>query len=73
MKKKKNALKKCLIFQEKEISSPKLKNLLYFRGELAKPENQKFHIFCFLRQDFSHIRTQKQSYTFPYKEAKFFK
>ena len=25
-----------------EISSPKLKKLLYFRRELAKPEKQKF-------------------------------
>ena len=37
--------KKCQIFREMEISSPKLKKLLYFRRELAKPEKQKFLIF----------------------------
>ena len=35
---KKPALKKFLIFQEMELSSLKLKNLLYSRKELAKPE-----------------------------------
>ena len=40
-KRKKPALKKFLIFQEMEISSLKLKKLLYFRTELTKPEKQK--------------------------------
>ena len=39
------ALKKFLTFWEMELSSLKLKRLLYFRRELAKPEKQKFLIF----------------------------
>ena len=47
---KKPTQKKILIFQERELSSTKLKKLLYFfqkklflyfRREIAKPENQK--------------------------------
>ena len=36
--------KKSQIFREMEISSPKLKKLLYFRRELAKPEKQISYI-----------------------------
>ena len=39
-KKKKNNLRKLLIFQEMELSSPKFKKLLIFQGKLPKPENQ---------------------------------
>ena len=46
-KNKKNTLKKFLIFREMELSSLKLKKLLYLKRELAKPENQKFLIFRF--------------------------
>ena len=31
-----------------ELSSPKLKKLLYFRRELTKPENQKNVLYFFL-------------------------
>ena len=34
---KKSTLKKILIFQEMEFSSPNLKKLLYFKRKLAKP------------------------------------
>ena len=36
------------MFQEMELSSPKLKKLLYFRRELAKPENKKNGLYFFL-------------------------
>ena len=51
---KKPTPKKSLIFQEMEFSSTKLKknsyifyikNFLYFRKELTKPEKQKFRMF----------------------------
>ena len=42
--KKTHSEKKSQIFREMEISSPKLKKLLYFRRELAKPEKQISYI-----------------------------
>ena len=48
-----------------ELFSHKIKKFLYFKRELAKPENQKFHIFCLLRENFSNISTKEKSvYTF---------
>ena len=38
--KKKNTLKKSLIFRGMELSIPKLKKRLNFRNELTGPENQ---------------------------------
>ena len=67
------APKKLLIFQVMELYSSKFKKLLYFRRELPKPENQKFHIFCLLRENFSNISTKEVSHTFPYKGAQFSK
>ena len=43
--KNKSTLKKLLIFGKMELSSSKLKKLLWFRKELTRPENQKFLIF----------------------------
>ena len=43
-----------------ELSSPKLKNFLYFRRELAKPENQTFHIACLLRELLKYRRKRKK-------------
>ena len=68
------APKKLLIFLILLILySSKFKKLLYFRRKLPKPENQKFHIFCLLRENFSNISTKEVSYTFPYKGAQFSK
>ena len=33
------------IFQEMELSSPKLKNFLYFKKELTKPKKQTKNLF----------------------------
>ena len=59
--KNKLTLKKCLIFLEIELSSPKLKKLLYFflnfflifKDGTCKLGNQKFLIF--LQKSFPHI------------------
>ena len=49
--KKQPALKKCLIFWEKELSSPKLKKLFtFFQEELTGTENQKFIILLFAQK-----------------------
>ena len=42
-----------------ELSSHKIKNL-YFRKALAKAENQRFHIFCLLRELFKYKRKRKK-------------
>ena len=47
-----------------ELFSPKLKILLIFQEELAKRENQKFHIFCFLRENFSNISAKEKSFLY---------
>ena len=67
-------LRNVSYFRKWNILAPNLKKFLYFSKELAKPENQKFHIFCLLRENFSNINAKENvSYTFPYKEAKFSK
>ena len=53
-------------FGKYNFLAPSLKNFLYFRGELAKPENQKFliflfTIFCLLRENFSNISAKEKS------------
>ena len=75
-KNKKPTLKGFLIFWEMELSSPNIKKVfLYLSKELAKLKTKNF---C-LRENFSHIsththtHTQKVSYIFSYKEAKFSK
>ena len=41
--------------------------------EFAKPENQKIHIFYFLRENFLSISKKEKSFLyFPLQEAKFF-
>ena len=40
-----------------ELSSPKFKKLL-------KPENQKFHIFCLLRENFSNISAKEKGFLY---------
>ena len=42
--------------------------------ELAKSENQKFYIFCLLRENFSNINAKEKSFLyFRNKETKFSK
>ena len=73
---KKPTLKTCLIFQETELSSSKLKkqNLLHFRRELPKPEQDKFLFLflCFERTFQVHAQKKKVAHSFFYKRAKFF-
>ena len=45
-----------------EVSSTKLKQLPIFQEELPKFENQKLHIFCLLRENFSSINAKKKSF-----------
>ena len=50
-----------------EHFSPKL----IFQVELAGPENQKFHIICLLRQNFSNISAKENSFLyFPLQRSK---
>ena len=55
LKNEKKPSKKCLIFQEMELCSPKPK-------KFAKPENQKFHIFCLLRENFLNITAKEKKF-----------
>ena len=58
-----------------ERSSSKLKNILYFRRELTKPENQNFHVFCLLREKFLNRSAKKKKFLVLYfrKETRFSK
>ena len=58
-KNKKNSL---LYFGNWNFLVTSLKNFLYFSRELEKPEKQKFHIFCLLRENFSNISTKEKSF-----------
>ena len=45
-----------------KVSSTKLKKLPIFQEELPKFENQKFHIFCLLRENFSNTNAKVKSF-----------
>ena len=54
-------LKRFLYFGKRNFIDTSLKNL-YFRRELAKPENQKFHIFCLSRENFSNKSAKRKKF-----------
>ena len=72
--KKKTTLRTFLIFQEMELSSPKLKKFLIFSGgnfQSLKISYIFFHIFCFLERTFQTLaQKRKIPNTFRYKEPK---
>ena len=61
-KMKKKLLKCFLYFGKWNFLATSSKSSLYFRKELAKPENKKFHIFCLLRENFSNISAKQKSF-----------
>ena len=62
-KNKKNPLwKNFLYFWKRNFLAMSLANFLYFRREVAEPENKKLHIFCFLRENFSKISSKEKGF-----------
>ena len=70
-KKKKPFWKNILYLVKWNFLALSLKNFLYFRRVLAKPENQKFNFFGLLWENFSIWAQKKEvSYSSPYKGEK---